>query len=258
MSGQPVGGPAGHHHHAVGEENGFLDAVRDEHDRGAHLAVDAGQFGLQLGPGQRVQGAERLVHQQHRGLVGEHPGDGHPLLHAAGELVRELVREPGQPHHIKELGGPGLDLGGGQALLLGAVADVLPHREPGKQAVVLEHDTAVRARSGHGGVAQPDTALRGGFEAGEDAQQRALAAAAGSDNGDEFAGGNVQVDVSHREDAFAVLFAQAVDGDGAGGGGGRCGGQGAHGGSFRAGCRPVRAVQLRDRVRSAAVARRRA
>ena len=43
---------------------------------------------LQPGPGERVEGAEGLVEQQHPGLDGEGPGDGGALLHAAGDLVR--------------------------------------------------------------------------------------------------------------------------------------------------------------------------
>ena len=53
----------------------------------------AHQLFLHLAPGQRVEGGERLVHQQHRGLHGQRAGDGDALLHAAGQHVRIDVFE---------------------------------------------------------------------------------------------------------------------------------------------------------------------
>ena len=47
-----------------------------------------GELALQLGAHDRVDGAERLVHQQHRRVGGEGPGDADALLLAAGELGR--------------------------------------------------------------------------------------------------------------------------------------------------------------------------
>jgi len=40
-----------------------------------------------------VEGAEGLVHQQDIGVLGERPRQGHPLLHAAGKLVRKPLLE---------------------------------------------------------------------------------------------------------------------------------------------------------------------
>src|SRR5262245_31526670 len=48
---------------------------------------------FEVGPGLRVDGRERLVHEQHPGLVREGARDRHPLLHAAGQLPG--VRAPG-------------------------------------------------------------------------------------------------------------------------------------------------------------------
>ena len=41
--------------------------------------------------GLRVEGAERLVHEDDPRLEDQRAGDGHPLPHAAGKLVRVLV-----------------------------------------------------------------------------------------------------------------------------------------------------------------------
>ena len=52
------------------------------------LAVQRADQVLQVGAGLRVDRGERLVHEQHLGLVGDRAGDRHALLHAAGELPR--------------------------------------------------------------------------------------------------------------------------------------------------------------------------
>ena len=96
VTGHAVRGAAGHHDDAVGEEDGLLDRVGDEHHGRLGLDVDALELGLQIRPGERVERAERLVHQQHRGLVREHAGDRDALLHAAGELAGVLVGEAGE------------------------------------------------------------------------------------------------------------------------------------------------------------------
>ena len=84
----------------------------DEEGGDAGLPLDAADLlpGLEPQPG--VQIAEGFVQQQHPGPLHQCPGDGHPLLLAAGQL-------PGPPVHQS------LDLyqGGG---LLGPAAHLLP------------------------------------------------------------------------------------------------------------------------------------
>ena len=52
---------------------------------------------LHMVAGQRVERAERLVHQQHLGPVGQRAGDRDALLHAARKLARKGLRETLQP-----------------------------------------------------------------------------------------------------------------------------------------------------------------
>ena len=52
-------------------------------------APDPLQLALHVGAGVRVERGERLVHQQHLRLVGEHARDLDALLHAAGQLGRD-------------------------------------------------------------------------------------------------------------------------------------------------------------------------
>ena len=61
------------------------------------------QFVLQPFARHRVERAERLVHQHDFGIIGEHPGDRHALLHAAGKLVRIDVGKILQADKLDEL-----------------------------------------------------------------------------------------------------------------------------------------------------------
>ena len=53
--------------------------------------------------GHRVEGAERLVHQQQLRVLGEGPGERAALAHAARQLVRALAREAVEVHGGEEL-----------------------------------------------------------------------------------------------------------------------------------------------------------
>ena len=145
---------------------------------------------VHLDPGQGVERAEGLVHQEQLGLAAERPGQRDPLGLAARERLgpgaargrrapppraRRAARSrppaPLQPEgHV--LGDPG------------------PRQQPG----VLEHD---------GGPGRhPELAAELGVEPGEDAQQRALAAAAAAEQHDELAARDLEVDA--LEHAAAV------------------------------------------------------
>ena len=61
----------------------LLDAVRHEEDRHAGTLGDLVELQLQPGARLRVQGTERLVHQEDRRVQGQRPGDRDTLLHPA-------------------------------------------------------------------------------------------------------------------------------------------------------------------------------
>ena len=75
----------------VAELDRLVDVVGDADDRLAQLALDREQLVLQPLAGDRVDGAERLVHQDHRRVGGEATGDPDALLLAAGELAGVAV-----------------------------------------------------------------------------------------------------------------------------------------------------------------------
>ena len=138
----------------------------------------------------RVERAEGLVEQQHLRLVRERARHGDALLLAAGELRRQAVV------HALERDQPQQLLAAGPALGRLACADaqreldVLADGHVAEQRVVLEHEAdAALARRDVRDVAavQRDAAVIDLGQAGDGAQQRALAAAAGPEQHEELA-----------------------------------------------------------------------
>ena len=157
-------------------------------DRHAGARPDLQQLVLQLLARERVERAERLVHQQDVGLVREHARDRDALLHAARKLATGSGRRSarGRPCCTNS-SVISLHLAAASPLWRGPNAMFSPHGQPGKQRVVLEHHAAVAARAGDRVVVDATLARRWLLEAGDDAQQRRLAAARGADQADELA-----------------------------------------------------------------------
>ncbi len=102
-------------------------------------ALQVEQLVLEAVADQRVERRERLVHQQDVGVGGERAGEADPLLHAAGELVRELVGPGVEIDHRQLLGDDRSRSALAHAAQLQAEADVLGHGAPGQQRELLEH-----------------------------------------------------------------------------------------------------------------------
>jgi len=98
------------HRDAVADLERLVEVVGDEHDRLAYLALQAQELVLQPCTGDRVGGAERLVHEHHRRVRGHGPRHPDPLLLAAGEFVRVAAGVvAGQPDEVEQLADPGTD-----------------------------------------------------------------------------------------------------------------------------------------------------
>ena len=67
--------------------------MRDEDDGLVQLGLEAQELVLEAHAGDRIDRAERLVHEQHRRIGGERAGDTDPLALTAGELRRIPVAE---------------------------------------------------------------------------------------------------------------------------------------------------------------------
>ena len=97
---------------------------------------------LQVEARLRVDGRERLVHQQQLGLVGQRAGDGDPLLHPAGQLPRVLLADVTEADRVQHLVDSRLALRRSDPAHLERYGDVAGDGQPREQraAVVLEDD----------------------------------------------------------------------------------------------------------------------
>ena len=71
--------------------------------------------------------------------------------------------------------------------------DILPGRQPREQRILLENNAAVISRPDDRRAVHGDLAAGGRFQAGNNVQQRSLAAAGGADHADKFVFKDLQV-----------------------------------------------------------------
>ena len=183
--------------------------MRDEHDGEAAARPDRQQLALQLLAGERIERAERLVHQQDAGIVGKHARNGDALLHAAGELVGIAAGGALKADESHEFVRDLVDLPPRQPALARAEADVLAHGEPGEQRVILEHHAAIAARTGDAPPIHQDLAGGRLLEPRDDAQHGRLAAAGGADQAHELALCDGRINAAERLD-LAIARGEAL------------------------------------------------
>ena len=207
-----------HQHDAVGQVDRFFHVMRDEGDGRPFQLVDMQDQVVHDFPRLRVERAERFVHQQHLRPAHQRAGDGDALLHAAGKLVRPGVGGGVEAHQCQQgvgAAGGGFDIGFADVFAAmrqtAAELDVLHHRQPRVQAVMLEHHGTVGARPGHRPAIGQQVAGCVVFEAADDAQQRRFAAAGSADEGDELVAGNVEIDLFQGFDAVAAFAEHLAD-----------------------------------------------
>ena len=127
------------HRDLVGELERLVDVVRDEHDRLAQFALQTQYFVLQLVADHRVDGGERLVHQQDRRIGGQRARHADALLLTAGELRRVAGGELGvQPDAFEHLVGGLAGRPAGLALQHRNRRDVVDHPLVRHQPRVLD------------------------------------------------------------------------------------------------------------------------
>ena len=162
-----------------------------DNDHG-HIGLAAGilqqlQDGL---AGVVIQGAGRLVAQQQLGFFGQSPGNGHPLLLAAGELGREVVGPLCQTHLRENLSRVQMILAD-----LHRQLHILQSRQVGNQVIELENKADVIPAVGGellfviaGDVLpiQPHVALAHGIHAAQDVEDGGFAGAGGAHNDADF------------------------------------------------------------------------
>ena len=160
--------------------------------------------------------AQRLVEQQTIGSDGHRPRDRHALLLAAGERVGLAVEVRLELREVDDFRNPLVLLGAVDLSHVEAETNVVPHGHVRPERVALEtHDgiAFVGAEVRDVALAEPDAAARRLVQAGDEAQERALAAPAGPEQEEQFAGGDGEVDVGQRDGA-AERLVNVVEADG--------------------------------------------
>ena len=188
--------------HAVSQRHGFGHVVRDQQRGEAVLLPQRFDQAVHLDARERVERAQRLVEQQQARPVHQRARQRHALPLAARQHRRPIVRTVAQPHLLERLHRAHERASGGQA-----ERHVVDHALPRQQARILEHDADVGALCLDRCAVECQCAGAGLLERGEQAQQRALAAAAAAHHRDERTRLDRQVDaVEHA--AFAEPLAQ--------------------------------------------------
>ena len=161
-------------HHDDGDAQTSVDIREQVHD-------GLGNVGVQSGGG--------FIAQQYLGVHGQSPGNGHPLLLAAGELPGQGLALVRQLYHLQQLVHPPLHRFFVPLPALHGQGDVLPHIEAAQQGELLEDHADAPAEfpglpAPEGGDLHPvnlEAALFIGGQSVDAPQQRGLARAALAD-----------------------------------------------------------------------------
>ena len=89
-----------HHNHAVGHRYRFCQVMSDKYNRAALFTPQSEQQIFELQLGLRVQGPERLVHQQDGRIQGKGARQSATLTHAVGQRLGVLVHEIAQANAL--------------------------------------------------------------------------------------------------------------------------------------------------------------
>ena len=205
----------------VAEFHCLVEIVGHAHDGLVQFALDVDELVLEPLPGNRVDGAERFVHQENGRVGREGAGDADALLLPARELsrvavaVRVRVQGDQVQQFVHALG---------DALLvpsehLGDEADVARDGHVRQKTPGLDHVTdlstqLVAVDLGDVLVAEDQSALRGLDQAVDHLEGRGLAAPGGADEHDDLPGRDFQGQLVDRGLlAAAVAFGHVLDED---------------------------------------------
>ncbi|MNO69815.1 hypothetical protein D3C76_606760 [compost metagenome] len=123
---------------AVAYADGFIEVMGDEQRGFLHHRGKLQELVLELSADQRVQGAERFVHQEDAGVRRHRACQSDTLLHPAGKLGRKAVFPTRQRYQRQFLPGDAVAGGLVHAAQFEAERDVVSHCAVGKQGRVLE------------------------------------------------------------------------------------------------------------------------
>src|SRR5260221_5986589 len=189
--------------HPVGQGDGLLQVVGDEDDGGREGGPQIEQFVFHQGPRLHVEGAERLVHQQDLRLVDKGLSQCPTLAHAARELVRGAVLEPGKSNTRDPIARMLERLGFWLTAEQRASGDIAEHVLPGEDRIRLEDIANARVNALHGLSHHLHRTCAGPLQAGDETQGSGFAAAGRADHRAELAGCDAEGDVPYRSVSLA-------------------------------------------------------
>ena len=181
----------------VADQDRLVDVVGDEDDRLPHLVLDPQQLLLQPRAGDRIERAERLVHQHHRRVGRERACEADALALAARDLrrVAGAVVLRRQVDEVEQLVDAGGDLLLRPAEQLRHGGDVLGDGHVREEADLLDHVADAAAELGlvesvDALPVDPHVARGELDEPVDELHRRRLAAAGGADEAADVAGRN--------------------------------------------------------------------
>ena len=189
------------HNHPVAKEDRLGDAVRDEYDRLLFRQPHFLQLDVHLVARERIQGAERLVHEQQHRIVDQRAANRDALAHAPRQLRGIAVLEPREAGECEQAAGMLFRLSPVAMAEIDRQHEVVHDAAPFEQRVALEHHAQALGRVAHLGAVDHDRTRGGDLEARDASQQRALAAAARAEHAHELAWRNRERDLFEGGDA---------------------------------------------------------
>ncbi len=197
--------PAHQNRDPVGQDLHLTQVVAGQHHGLAFAPVQFFQHELAQSTGAcRIQAAGRLVHQQDRRIVEQRAGDGHALLHPRRVARKRPVRRAGHVDARQQFVDARIDPRAGDVVKPREETQVLARRQaPIERALVgvdqaeaaLDEVLVNRVVPGDAGAA-----LVRKHEAGKNLEQRRLAGSVGSEQGENLAVLDRQIDSTQRRD----------------------------------------------------------
>ena len=123
----------------VGQEQGFIDIVRDEHNGATVLLPVIEQPRLHRRPRNRIELSEWLVQQIDSPSAEKRSEHRHSLAHPSGELARVREFKSVQPEAVHVFARPPARLFAAASQALEADRRVVGNRPPGHEHVLLRH-----------------------------------------------------------------------------------------------------------------------
>ncbi len=183
---------------AIGHRHRFFLVVGHEDERDPDLLLDPFQLDLHLLAQLQVECAERLVEQEDGRPVDERPGERDPLGLPTRDLGRLAALEARQFDELEHVGDALLDLGVVDVGAAKTERDVLVDRQVREEGVVLEDRVDVPLVGRQPGdvlALELDEARCRGLEPADHPEGGRLAAAGRSEEREELAGLDLEVDV---------------------------------------------------------------